>query len=319
MHILLTGAAGFVGSHLLSRMKRDGVWVRALDRHDTRVMKLADERVIEPLSPDCDFEAYLAGVDTVIHLADGFNAYEHLPVVATNREASKRVQTTVALANVAARMGVRFIYLSTVKAMCGAYADHILSETTPEKPQSLYGKLKLEAERAILSVAQKHGTRAIILRFPIVFGSGVGGNMEKLYKLIDTPYPLPFRGLDNRRSLISLDSLINAVLAITRQNFEGGQQAEQDIFLVHDGALSTKALVRLLRVEVGRPERLFPLPKAVWSVAERLPGIGRLSYRFTRSLELCDQKFRSTYDWRPASPLEQSLQACFGSESLKRE
>ena len=214
----------------------------------------------------------------------------------------RRLQTTIALANRTAEKGANFIYLSTIKTMCGAYADHILTEASPAKPQSLYGRLKLEAEQVIMAASQKHDSKAVILRFPIVFGRDVGGNMEKLRGLADSPIPLPFLGLDNKRSLISSRSLIDAVLAILKR-----QQVQSGVYLVHDGALSTSDMIRLIRKANGRPQRQFSMPPALWSPLEKLPLIGPKLSRFTRSLEIDDNHFRQTFKWHQPRPLRETL------------
>ena len=217
MHILLTGAAGFVGKLLLARLKQQEIIVRAVVRSNDPSLARADDIVIENLTCHSDFLTLLSDIDIVIHLADGFNEYEHLPALANNDEASKRLQTTMMLADAAARQGTAFIYLSTIKTMCGAHADHILTHASQPQAHSLYGQLKLQAEEAILKASLKRGSRAIILRFPVVFGPGAGGNMERLRELADSPLPLPFLGLDNKRSLISTASLVDAVMTIIKR------------------------------------------------------------------------------------------------------
>ena len=302
MRILLTGAGGFVGGLLLARLRHDGFTTRALSRRPASALRLADEVVIETLSPTSDFAALTHGIDTVIHLADSFNAYEHLPVSAMHDEAATRLETTRALARAAATGGVAFIYLSTIKTMCGPYADHVLTEASPARPQSLYGLLKLRAERAILDTAERHRTRAVVLRFPIVFGPGAGGNMERLLRLASLPVPLPFAGLNNRRSLISAAGLINAVAAIVvREDGPGGA------FLVHDGIVSTSELFTHVRRGLGRKPNLFALPRSLWTLAERLPKTGALAQRLIRDLALDDACFRAAYGWRPPMPLPESL------------
>ena len=306
MNILLTGAAGFVGHQLLASLKQKGCFVRAVVR--TNMSPLADdddpgsEIVVENLTQATDFKALLADIDTVIHLADGFNTFEHLPVSANNEEAAERLKTTMALINAAALNGTRFIYLSTIKAVCGSCADHVLDEATPPRPQSLYGALKQQAEQAIMKTSRQHGSKAVVLRFPVVFGPGAGGNMEKLRRLADNPLPLPLPVGDNRRSLISSRSLIDAINSIVSQ-----QQAPPDIYLVHDGAISTTDMIRLIREGLGRPQRQFEIPTASWSLIEKLPFVGQKTLRFTRSLELDDHHFRTTFNWQSPQRLQKSL------------
>lgn len=305
MRILVTGAGGYIGSPLLTELKEHGYWLRAINRSAKPSLQIANESIVQTLSPNTHFEPLLSGIDTIINLADGFNAYEHLPSSidpAKIPEATLRLNTTIALAKAASQQGIRLIYLSTVKAMCGTHAKQILSEHSPTQPTSLYGQLKLTAEQAILKAAKANGQNAVILRFPITFGVQPKGNMEMLLRLADTPIPLPFRACDNRRSLISATSLIDAIMHTVKTEYQG-----RNLFLVQDGALSTPQIIRLMRRGLNRPSRLFKLPGGIFSISEKTPFFGPKIKRLTRSLELDDTHFRQTYNWQPKENLHDML------------
>ena len=305
MRILITGAGGYIGSALLTELKKHNYWLRAISRSDKPSLQIADEFIVQTLNPSTHFEPLLDGIETIVHLADGFNAYEHLPIStdpAKIPEAAQRLKATIALANVASKQGTRFIYLSTIKTMCGTYANHILCELSPNQPTSLYGQLKLKAEQAIVKAAKEHGGNTIILRFPITFGVQPKGNMEKLLRLADTPLPLPFRACNNRRSLISATSLIDAIMHTVKSRHQG-----RNLFLVQDDALSTHQIISLVRCGLNRPQRLFALPESIFSISEKIPAIGPKVKRLTRSLELNDTHFRQTYQWHPKQELSDTL------------
>ncbi len=305
MHILVTGAGGYIGSPLLAELNKQGYWIRAISRSAKPSLQIADECVIQTLNPSTQFKPLFDGIDTVIHLADGFNAYEHLPAStnpAKTPGATLRLNTTIALTNAASKQGVRLIYLSTIKAMCGTYANQILSEQSPAQPTSLYGLLKLKTEQAIEKAAEEHGQNTVILRFPITFGVQPKGNMEKLLRLADTPLPLPFRACNNRRSLISATSLIDAIAHTVQSRHQG-----RNLFLVQDGALSTYQIISLMRRGLNRPQRQFTLPESIFSMSEKIPFFGLQIRRLTRSLELDHSHFRQTYDWQPKEDLSQLL------------
>lgn len=305
MRILVTGAGGYIGSSLLTELKKKNYWLRAVSRSAKPSLHIADEFIVQTLNPDTHFAPLLDDIDTIINLADGFNAYEHLPIPtdpAKTPEATLKLETTIALATAASKQGIRFIYLSTIKAMSGTYANHILSELSPTQPTSLYGQLKLKAEQAIVKAAEEHGQNAVILRFPITFGVQPKGNMEKLLRLADTPLPLPFRACNNRRSLISATSLIDAILHTVKFKHQG-----RSLFLAQDDALSIYQIISLMRHGLNRPQRLFFLPKSVFTMIEKTPSFGPKISRLTRSLELDDTHFRRTYNWQPKQNLSNML------------
>ena len=151
MRVLLTGAGGYVGRLLLPALKAEGHEVSAVVRRSDQIPPLADHTIVETLSPASNFTGLLANIDAVIHLADGFNAYERFPAGTTLEEAEQRLVTTKTLVECAARTQTYLVYLSTIKTMCGPYATEILTEQTQARPQSLYGRLKLAAEREIAS------------------------------------------------------------------------------------------------------------------------------------------------------------------------
>ncbi|MCP4936637.1 MAG: NAD-dependent epimerase/dehydratase family protein [bacterium] len=301
MRILLTGAAGQVGKRLLPKLTQQGYSVRVLTRRSAPAQPSSDEVVIKELNPQTDFASLLANIDILIHLADGFNAYEHLPITAINNEASSRAQTTKRLTKAAAQKGIHLLYLSTIKTMCGTHADEILTEKTRPHPQSLYGTLKLNAEQYMLSAAQQYGSEAVVLRFPAVFGLD-HGSMENLLQLLNSPLPVPFADLSQRRSLISANSLIHAVMAIIKQ-----QTYKTGTYLVHDGALSIVDMTSMIRKGLGRPARRFRLPSPIWHRLEKLPALGSKVLRFTHSLELDDSHFRKTYNWHSQKTLPAAL------------
>ncbi len=305
MRILITGAGGYIGSPLLTELKKHGYWLRAVNRSAKPSLQIANESIVQTLSPSTHFEPLLNGIDTILNLADGFNAYEHLPSSidpAKIPEATLRLKTVNALANAASKRGIRLIYLSTVKTMCGTYTNQILTEHSLNRPSSLYGLLKLKAEQAIVKAAKEHGQNSVILRFPITFGVQPKGNMEKLLRLADTSLPLPFRACDNRRSLISATSLIDAIVQTVKSRHQGNH-----LFLVQDGALSTYQIISLMRHGLNRPQRLFMLPEGVFSISEKIPSFGPQIRRLTRSLELDDTHFRQIHDWQPKEKLSNML------------
>ena len=177
-----------------------------------------------------------------MHLAGIAHAPGHLP-----EDVYTRINRDVVgeLAS-AARGGVeRFVLMSSVRAQAGLAADHVITEADPPLPTDIYGHSKLEAERLLA----ESGVPFTVLRPAVVYGRGVKGNIASLATLAQTPMPLPFGGLDNRRSLLAIDNLASAIeLALASPKAEG------EMFLVADSEpISVADLVTAMREGLGPP------------------------------------------------------------------
>jgi nucleoside-diphosphate-sugar epimerase len=164
-----------------------------------------------------------------------------------------------------------------------------------------YGITKLEAERVVREAAERHGTRATVLRFPLVYGPGVKGNMLRLFALVDRGVPLPFGSVANRRSLLYVGNLVAAVRAVLECPLDG-----TETFFVSDGRdVSLPGLIRMISEALARPARLLPVPPKLLrlflpaSEAERLIG----------SLTVDSSKLSRTTGYRPPHSVENGLRA----------
>ncbi len=167
----------------------------------------AESRLLGDIAPGRDWGGALRDLDIVIHLAQR----AHVPP--SERILSAEPAAAAALARAAALSGVRrFLYVSSIKAMGETTAPGrpFRPEDTP-LPEDAYGRAKLATERALATVAAETGLELAILRPPLVYGPGVGGNFRALLRLARSGLPLPFAGLDNRRSLIARDNLVDLI------------------------------------------------------------------------------------------------------------
>ena len=144
----------------------------------------------------------------------------------------------------------RFVLMSSIRAMGATTRPGApFRAGDPPCPHDLYGRTKLAIEGALVAEAQQSGLDLAILRPPLVYGPGAKGNLRALIRLVASGLPLPFAGIDNRRSLIFLGNLVELVAIACFHPAAGGQ-----VLLAHDGAdLSTPELIRALAARVPAP------------------------------------------------------------------
>jgi nucleoside-diphosphate-sugar epimerase len=289
--VLVTGATGFIGQGLLARLKSERRAFRAALRSRNAAMENA--AFVGDIRPDTDWNGALDGVDTVIHLA----GRAHVMARDTDALAHfRRVNAagTARLAEQAASRGVRrFVLISSVKAAADSSGAAPLTEADPPVPGTPYGVSKLEGERALFALSDRMET--VILRPPLVYGPEVKANFRALLRLIDSGAPLPLGSVRNRRSLVALDNLVDAIItAVDAPGAAGG------VFYVTDGAaLSTPGLIRALARALNKPARLVPFPPALLSLAARAIGKADAADSLLGSLALDDSAFRVATGWTP--------------------
>ncbi|GFO59331.1 UDP-glucose 4-epimerase [Geomonas silvestris] len=304
--VLVTGAAGFVGTALCSRLVREGYQVRAVLREGGRTLLPAGvEGVALPaLGGATDWGEALEGVDLVVHLAARVHQLRETAPDPLAAYRAVNVQGAVRLAREAARAGVRrLVFASSVKVH-GEGGGDPYRELTPPAPLDPYGISKWEAEQALWRVAEETGLEVVVLRPPLVYGPGGRANFFKLFRVIERGLPLPLGSLKNRRSLIYLENLVDALLTALRHPAAAGET-----FLVSDGEdLSTTQLVRRAAQALKVPARLVPFPAALLRLAGVLSGRNATVQRLTGSLAVDSSRIRERLGWRPPYSVGQGLE-----------
>ena len=288
--VLITGASGFIGKRLAGALAKEDWDVRAAARDPSSIPAMGGvERVAMPnLAHQADWSELLDGITHVVHLAGIAHAPGMLPdslYTRINAEAAGE------LAAQAYGKVERFVFISSVRAQAGLSADRPISEKDMANPTDAYGRAKLKGERLVAA----SGVPFTVLRPAVVYGRGVKGNIAALATLARTPMPLPFAGLNNRRSLLALDNLVSAISLVL-----GAKGAANGTFLVADAEpISVAGLVAAMREGLGRPAHLVKVP---------LGGVMRLMKTFGKEAEwerisgnfMIDPSKLMGLGWRPA-------------------
>ena len=289
--VLVTGAGGFVGAALCRRLVEAGYRVRGSGRSaPANPVPAVEYRINGEIDRSTDWTAALEGVEAVVHAAARVHVLRER--AADPLAAYRRVNTqgTENLGRQAAAAGVgRLVFLSSVAAQ---RAQQRSAEGTAASP---YGQSKWEAEAALAGIAEQTGLEVVTLRPPLVYGPGAPGHFDQLLRVLRRGLPLPIAAIDNRRSVLYLGNLVDAIeLALTHPDAPGG------VFGLSDGApLATPELVRQLAAALGRPARLWPCPLGLLRLAGRLTGRTTIIESLTGSLVVDELEIRQRLGWRP--------------------
>ena len=293
--VAVTGAAGFIGRAFCKRASSNGRVLRTFtrapldDRRDNVVVDLA--RV-----DTATLAQALAGVTTVIHLAGRAHVRGETAATfdAIYRDANEVV--TRRLAEAAVSAGVRrLIFASTVK---------VNGEATPRGrpfrpddgpvPHDAYARSKAAAEAALFEIAAGTSLDVVVVRLPLVYGPGVRGNLRTLIDAVRSRRMLPVGAIDNKRSLLGLDNLLDALDATI------DSPAARGIHFVADAdSVSTKTLVRAIAGALHVEPRIVSIPVPLLRVAGALSGQRDAIARLTGSLEVDAASLTAATGWKP--------------------
>lgn len=287
---LVTGASGFVGSHLMEEMERRGLPVRGVTRGTVPGLI-----TIQTYGPEMNWSNCLEGVDTVVHLAARVHVMRETASDPLSLFREANVSATVNLARQAAGAGVRrFVFVSSIKVN-GERTDpgKPFTAADPPNPQDPYGVSKAEAEVALMTLGRETGMEITIIRPPLVYGPGVKGNFFNLMRWAATGMPSVFAKVTNKRSVVYVGNLCDLVLtAIDHPN------AKNRVFLVSDGrAFSTHELLTNLTVALGQKPRSIPISPPIIKAICSLVGKKTMAARLLENLEVDTELTTNALSW----------------------
>ncbi|RJG50616.1 UDP-glucose 4-epimerase family protein [Motilimonas pumila] len=301
--ILITGATGFIGNHLIKAL--EGHSLSLLSRRKTAVCSNHLFTQAE-INGSTDFTAALRGCNTVIHCAG--RAHIMTDEASDPLSAYREVNTygTLNLANQAVLEGVkRFIFISSIKVNGETSSlGKPFTYNSPHDYQDDYGQSKSEAETGLIKIAASTGLELVIIRPTLVYGPGVKANFLALMNLIKKGYPLPFKCINNnKRSLISVKNLVDLIITcIDHPNAPG------NIFLASDGEdKSTSEIAYEMALALNKKPWQIPVPQGAFRFIGKLTNKEVIINRLLGSLQVDIQHTQETLNWNPPQKLRDAF------------
>lgn len=304
--VLVTGSSGFVGRRLVNRLVAEHVeHIVAVSRSARNLFGWpVRELQVNQLDGSTQWGQEFGEVDVVIHLAARVHVMKDLSIDPTGEYRRVNVDGTLNLARQAARSGVRrFIFISTI-GVNGAESLHgaFRAEDQPA-PHSAYAQTKYDAELALRTLSAETGMEIVIIRPPLVYGPNAPGNFGSLMRWMRRGVPLPLAAVDNRRSLIGLDNLVDFIVLCIHH-----PAAANQIFLVSDGEdVSTPELIRRMAQAMEHTPRMVSIPVWILKVGAVMSRRRNVFQQLCGNLQVDISKSRSLLGWRPPLSVDEGL------------
>lgn len=300
MKVAVTGATGFIGSHLVQALKGCGWDVTAVTEPGDPVGCGNARGFSADIVSGEGLMGALSGADAVVHLAARSHVLRENSADPLAEYRKVNVAGTKNVIRAAIDSGVKiFVHLSSVKAM-GEECVGVLDENAPCLPKTPYGISKLESEEVVRTETAGSGMSSIILRLPIVYGPGNKGNLPRMIRWANVGCPFPVFHPDNLRSMIYVGNVVAGIKEILKASLQGSTT-----YILKDREdYSTRMVFIAVCNSLGKKPRYFPVP----SLAVRLGGLLSEDFRkVTGSFRVSSSKFEEDFHFTPPFSLEKGI------------
>lgn len=309
MRTLITGATGFIGRHLVSDFlsvdRPVTLAVRHLEacprawRNDERIKIV----VTGPIETATNLGEVFENTTFVVHLAG--LAHVRQAIAADEVFIAANTIATAKLAAVAAdRKVASFIHVSSLASITPNASLAMIDDSTDNPPTTPYGRAKREAEKHILELSDK-GIFAISLRPPLVVGAEAKGNWGALQRLAAMGLPLPFASINNRRSLIGVDSLAAAIKHLCANQWSS--EVSGNYCIADEEVFSLSRIVTELRRGMNMAPRLFRLPEAMLRAGGKAANREQMVAGLFGDLRVDSGRFRTIFGFEQPQNLATSI------------
>jgi nucleoside-diphosphate-sugar epimerase len=310
--ILVTGATGFIGRHLIAALSAGGYAVRALARRGAVLDAGSNVEICEIIDiAATNWPEALRGVDAVIHLAAIAHRGSPLNEADANRVRSVNVAAVATMTAAAATLGVRrLILLSSIGVLGADSGTSAFDGSSPAAPHDFYSQTKLDAEHAAESASANSTLELCIVRTPLVYGPNAPGNFGRLIRWLARGTPLPLGAIHNQRSLISVWNLCDCLITCLSSPGAVGKP----LVVADEETISTPELLRLCARLMDRPARLLRAPVALLRLAGGILGRRADIERLCGSLVVNTRDTYMRTGWRPPKSLKDELRRALKSQ-----